>query len=133
MIFIDSSFLIAAFIKRDRNHAVTHALYRRLAGRRFVTTNHVRGETWTWLRARSRHDIAVTFLDTLESGESHTEVARVPEDLEDDALGWLRRHDEREYSFVDATSFAFMRAKGIEEALAFDGDFAAAGFSELRP
>ncbi len=33
---------------------------------------------------------------------------------------------------VDATSFAFMRAKGIQEALAFDGDFAAAGFTELR-
>ena len=29
-------------------------------------------------------------------------------------------------------SFAYMRAKGIEEALAFDGDFAAAGFTELR-
>jgi len=26
-----------------------------------------------------------------------------------------------------------MRARGIEEALAFDGDFAAAGFTELRP
>jgi hypothetical protein len=31
------------------------------------------------------------------------------------------------------TSFAYMRAKGISEALAFDGDFAAAGFTELRP
>lgn len=51
---------------------------------------------------------------------------------EDDALRWLRKHDEREYSFVDATSFAYMRAKGIQEALAFDGDFAAAGFTELR-
>lgn len=57
----------------------------------------------------------------------------MPEAIEDEALGWLRRHDEREYSFVDATSFAFMRAKGISEALAFDGDFAAAGFTELRP
>ncbi len=43
------------------------------------------------------------------------------------------RHDEREYSFVDATSFAYMGARRIAEALAFDGDFAAAGFTELRP
>ena len=48
------------------------------------------------------------------------------------ALRWLRQHDEREYSFVDATSFALMRSLRIREALAFDGDFAAAGFIELR-
>ncbi|HSH33844.1 MAG TPA: VapC toxin family PIN domain ribonuclease, partial [Actinomycetota bacterium] len=35
--------------------------------------------------------------------------------------------------FVDATSFALMRALKIRRALAFDGDFTAAGFTELRP
>jgi predicted nucleic acid-binding protein len=50
----------------------------------------------------------------------------------DAALRWLRRHDEREYSFVDATSFALMRSLRVREALAFDGDFTAAGFLELR-
>jgi predicted nucleic acid-binding protein len=34
---------------------------------------------------------------------------------------------------VDATSFSLMRKLRIREALAFDGDFAAAGFVELRP
>lgn len=133
MIFVDSSFFIAAFIKRDQNHAAANALYRQVAGRRIVTTNHVRGETWTWLRSRSRHETAVAFLDNIESDASHTDVDRVSEELENEALDWLRRHDEREYSFVDATSFAYMRARRMTEALAFDGDFAAAGFTELRP
>ena len=53
-------------------------------------------------------------------------------ELERDAWDWLRGRDEREYSFVDATSFALMRRLAIREALAFDGDFAAAGFVELR-
>ncbi len=48
------------------------------------------------------------------------------------ALRWLGRHDEREYSFVDATSFALMRSLRIRDALAFGGDFTAAGFRELR-
>jgi len=34
---------------------------------------------------------------------------------------------------VDATSFALMRRRRLHEALAFDGDFAAAGFVEVRP
>jgi predicted nucleic acid-binding protein len=75
----------------------------------------------------------VEFLDSI-GGEGHRiEVARISEELEDEALDWLRRHDEREYSFVDATSFAYMRARRITDALAFDGDFAAVGFTELRP
>ncbi|MBA3740637.1 MAG: hypothetical protein H0W98_05780 [Chloroflexi bacterium] len=52
---------------------------------------------------------------------------------EADAWAWLRRHDERAYSFVDATSFAVMRRRRVNEALAFDGDFSAAGFIEVRP
>jgi predicted nucleic acid-binding protein len=72
-------------------------------------------------------------LDNLDAPDSYVQVAHVSAELEDEALRWLRQHDEREYSFVDATSFAYMRARGIEEALAFDGDFAAAGFTELRP
>jgi predicted nucleic acid-binding protein len=55
----------------------------------------------------------------------------ITRNLEDEALRWLRRHDEREYLFVEATSFAVMRSRRVREALAFDGDFAA-GFTELR-
>ena len=52
---------------------------------------------------------------------------------ESSAWTWLRRHDERAYSFVDAASFQVMRDRRLREALAFDQDFAAAGFIELRP
>jgi uncharacterized protein len=133
VIFADSSFFIAYIIGRDRNHEAAVQLFSRFANRRIVATNHVRGETWTWLCSRSRHGNAVAFLDSVGSEASHIEVVRVAAEAEDEALQWLRRHDEREYSFVDATSFAYMRANRIEEVLAFDGDFAAAGFVELRP
>jgi uncharacterized protein len=93
----------------------------------------VRGEVWTWFRRKRWHAKAVELLNALRPGASNVGVDFIGEDVEADALDWLRRHDEREYSFVDATSFAYMRARGIEEALAFDGDFAAAGFTELRP
>jgi predicted nucleic acid-binding protein len=133
VIFVDSSFLIAYLIQKDQHHQAALRLAEKIGDRAIVTTNQVRGETWTWLRARSRHDKAVAFLDGVGGEGQHIQVARVSEQLEDEALRWLRQHDEREYSFVDATSFAYMRAKRIEEALAFDGDFGAAGFRELRP
>ncbi len=133
MIFADSSFLIAYLIERDRNHEAAVQLYRQFAHQRVAITNHVRGETWTWLRSRTWHEKAVSFLDSVGRDDGYIEVARLPADIEDEALHWLRQHDEQEYSFVDATSFAYMRARGIREALAFDGDFAAAGFTELRP
>jgi len=59
-------------------------------------------------------------------------VQPIDEGLEAEAWRWLRRRDERPYSFVDATSFALMRRLRLREALAFDDDFASAGFVEVR-
>jgi uncharacterized protein len=133
LIFADTSFFVAGADDRDQRHGVALQLFERVGGRRIITSNHVRGETWTTLRRKLWHGRAVDFLDGVDGEGRHIQVAHVSEELEAEALRWLRRHDEREYSFVDATSFAYMRARGIEEALAFDGDFAAAGFTELRP
>ncbi len=96
-----------------------------------VTTDLVLGETWTFLRARADHERAVQFLDAT-ANSTKLIVRHVDEDVSAEAWRWLRRHDERSYSFVDATSFALMRRLRIREALAFDGDFAAAGFTEVR-
>jgi uncharacterized protein len=73
----------------------------------------------------------VRLLDAM-AASPRLRVVQVTESLEATALTWLRSHDERECSFVDATSFAVMRAMGIDQALAYDGDFTAAGFVELR-
>jgi hypothetical protein len=50
--------------------------------------------------------------------------------LRAEALPVIFVEGRAEYSFVDATSFAVMRSLRVREALAFDGDFAAAGFTE---
>ena len=122
---------MAARFRRDARHEEAASLLRQAGGVRIVTSNHVSGETWTFLRRRDGHRTAVAFLDMLDRS-ARVDVVTVGEELEAQALRWLRRHDEREYSFVDATSFALMRSLRIRDALAFDGDFAAAGFVELR-
>jgi uncharacterized protein len=132
VIFVDSSFWIGYGMSADRRHSDALAVFDANDAAPLVTSNLVRGETWTFLRRRSGYAAAIDFLDRIE-GAPRVEVVRVSRELEEQALTWLRRHDEREYSFVDATSFALMRSLRIHEAFAFDDDFTAAGFVELRP
>lgn len=132
MTFVDTSFFYAGLAPEDVHHEAATRLEQRLNSESLVTTNHIRGETWTLTRRRKGHAAAAQMLDYIDRTQ-RLEIVHVDSEIEHDALAWLRLHDEREYSFVDATSFAFMRANAITEALAFDGDFAAAGFVELRP
>ena len=131
MRFVDTSFWVALHYPRDVHFSEASELWRYDQGPLF-TTNHVVGETWTFLRRRLGHGAAIRFVDLVERSNRAT-VERVDEETEREAWAWLRRHDERVYSFVDATSFAMMRKLRLSEALAFDGDFSAAGFVEVRP
>ncbi len=131
MIFVDTSYWVALRNRSDPRHTMAVTLLEDHASTALITSNHVIGETWTFLRRRAGHKSAVTFIDLFEeSPRAH--LVTVDPATESDAFHWLRKHDEREYSFVDATSFAVMKALRIDSALAFDGDFSAAGFVELR-
>ena len=126
----DTSFWVALAAARDRHHLEALALW---DGEQepVLVTNHVAGETWTFLRRRAGHGAALAALGVFRSQRVY--LAHVDPRHETEAWKWLERHDERSYSFVDATSFVVMRSRRIREALAFDGDFAAAGFVEARP
>ncbi len=131
MRFADTSFWIALQVARDARHAEAVWMWRN--DRSPVrTSNLVLGETWTWLRKRANHEAAVRFTVMIEES-NRVSVAVVDKAVDERAWQWLRRRDERTYSYVDATSFEIMRRERITEALAFDGDFTAAGFIEARP
>jgi predicted nucleic acid-binding protein len=131
MRLVDTSFWVALLLPRDRHHRPARSLWEGDPGP-LLCTNHVTGETWTFLRRRAGHREAVAFLDAVTASPRVVHL-HADEETEDEARDWLRRHDEREYSFVDAVGFAVMRRHRLAEALAFDGDFAAAGFVEVRP
>lgn len=132
MIFVDSSYWIAQRLLRDGRHGDASALEAIYGHESLVTSSAILAETWTFLRRRVDHMAAVGWLDRILAA-ANIRTDRIDAELEAEAWAWLRVHDERPYSFVDATSFALMRKLRITDALAFDGDFAAAGFNELRP
>lgn len=127
--FADTSFWFARHVTADRHHETARAIR---PGKVVLTTELVLGETWTLVNRRVGHAAAVGCLATLRRLPGLT-IEPVDGDDYDSAWRWLNRHDEREYSFVDAVSFAVMRRRRVTDALAFDGDFAAAGFVEVRP
>lgn len=129
MIFVDTSFWAALGNATDARHMTATMLWASKPPI-VVTSNHVLGETWTLLNRRCGRRVAVKAAAIRYS--SQVRLEHITAELEEQAWEWLTRHDEREYSFVDATSFVLMRKRKIHEAFAFDGDFSAAGFVELR-
>lgn len=124
----DTSFWFARYVAGDRRHDQA----RRIVPGDVVTTEWVLGETWTLVNRRVGHSAAIRCVRTIRRLARVTVEPVTAEDRKA-AWQWLERHDEREYSFVDASSFAVMRRCRLTQALAFDGDFAAAGFIEVRP
>ncbi|MDE0106827.1 MAG: PIN domain-containing protein [Bryobacterales bacterium] len=130
MRFVDTGFWVALLVPRDRHHVEATKIWHEDQSL-LLCSNHIVGETWTFLRRRAGHEVAVSFLDALDRSP-RVAVVHVDPDVEEEARRWLRRHDERAYSFVDAVSFEVMRRRRLNEALTFDGDFAAAGYVEVR-
>jgi predicted nucleic acid-binding protein len=70
---------------RDDHHGEATSLLRAVDGRRLVTSNHVGGETWTFVRKRAGHARAVAFLEAI-AASPRLDVVHVSEALEDVAF-----------------------------------------------
>lgn len=135
MKFADTGWWVAWALPGDTRHNDALGMLAALGrSEQVLTSNLVVGETWTLLRRKDRHRTAVAFLDRVEAltRADRLVIHQVTEEQETTAWQWLRKHDERVYSYVDATSFRVMRDRRLREALAFDQDFAAAGFVEVQ-
>ncbi len=128
MKFADTGWWVAWALPGDTRHHDALGMLAALGrSEQVLTSNLVVGETWTSLRRKDSHRTAVAFLDRVDALVKADRLAlhKVTEDQEAAAWEWLRKHD-------DATSFRVMRDRRLREALAFDQDFAAAGFVEVR-
>ena len=62
MRFVDTSFWVALQLARDDRHAMARDLWKSVR-ESLLTTNHVVGETWTFLRRRAGHAAAWRFVE----------------------------------------------------------------------
>ena len=90
---------------------------------RLTTTDHVLVETWAIARSRHSRTAADALLETI-LGRNLSEVLTATPDGIRMALRIGELFSDQDFSMVDRTSWAVMERHGIEEAVAFDADFA---------
>jgi len=131
-IFVDTSAWLALMLEDDAHHAAADRALSALlkSDTRLITTNHVVGETYTFL-ARVRNPwIALAFVERIKASLT-LDLVVAQEETEAAAYEWLRRYQDQRFSFVDAVSFAVMTEMELQQAFAFDRHFATAGFVTL--
>jgi uncharacterized protein len=127
-VFVDTGAWFAAQVIDDTHHEAAARTLRALIALPIVlvTSNHVIGETYTLLRVTRGYDACRRFLESINE-TTRLERIFIDQELERRAFTILDRYRDHDFSFVDATSFALMRAERIRHAFAFDSHFAAAG------
>ena len=132
--FVDAAGWRAFLDRNDPYHQQAVALLRRAARRpaSLITTNAVLAELFTSLTCQYElsRQRSVAMVEGVRRS-SLVEVVHIDPTLEETAWQGLRAHPEHEWSLVDLTSFAVMRARRLTRALTSSPHYSQAGFTRL--
>jgi uncharacterized protein len=130
-LFVDTAGWAGIVLQNSLDHLAGESFYKRtIAARRdLVTTNYVLGELVALLTARSRASRReiLAFIGGIRRIAPLT-VVHVDEATDAEAWALLERQDDKDWSLVDAASFAVVRRLGLQEAFTTDHHFSQAGF-----
>ena len=132
-VLVDSGGWIAQISRRDQHHAKAAALFRHAVEERMplVTTNLIIAEVHRQLLHRTGIRAAGRALELMEASRLLSlEFVTAEHHLK--AREWLRKLDDQELTYTDATSFAVMAARRCRFVLGFDHHFEIAGFELWR-
>lgn len=132
-IFIDTWAWYAIANRKDKDHKRAVSINKKLVKEKFqyVTTNFIFGETYTLILIRGKNhkaaiDFGEKFKQMVKSGE--VELIRISEEIEDEAWDIAKKYDDKDFSYVDCTSFAVMNDLEITRAFTDDSHFEQIGF-----
>jgi predicted nucleic acid-binding protein len=123
-VFVDTSAFVALRNSSESEHLRARAALSDLLseGAALFTSNYVFSETYTALLVRVGRTEAIEWGRRFRASGA-IELVRLERDVEDDAWEILERHGDKQWSYVDATSFALIERDGGGEAFAFDAHF----------
>jgi predicted nucleic acid-binding protein len=127
-VLVDTSAVFALLDRSDARHRAARHKLAELRKRRHepLLSNFVVSETYALLLSRLGADVARRWLK-----DSIWPIHRVDAADESRARSILLGHDDKTYSYTDATSFALMERLGLRVAFAFDPHFTQFGFQLL--
>lgn len=127
-VFVDTSAFVALRNEAEVEHGRARATLAELVsdGVALFTSNYVFAETYTALMVRVGRGEAIEWGRRFRASGA-IELVRLDEDVESAAWEILERHDDKRWSYVDATSFALIERDGGNEAFAFDVHFGQRG------
>ena len=131
-VFVDANAWIALNHRRDQFHKNAIKQNRQLLknGSRYITTNYVLSESYTWLLRRVGHFAAVEFGESIRKSEV-TMLVHVTEEIDNEAWEIFKRYSDKTFSFVDCTSFVVMRHYDVTQVFTNDHHFVQMGFETL--
>jgi len=141
VIFLDTGPLIAFFNRRDCYHQEAKIVFEEVFVLKqfFVTTNRVVSETYDAIRydrrISSKKDAkpALLVFEAIEASKEFIKVEFVDEALEQKAKKILKEYPDQNFSFTDATSFAFIEKKRLKQIFTFDfADFSIYHFQHTK-
>ncbi|HEV7614776.1 MAG TPA: PIN domain-containing protein [Solirubrobacterales bacterium] len=127
-VFIDTSAFVALRNAAEAEHERARAALSGLLGEgaALFTSNYVFAETYTALLVRVGRAEAIEWGQRFRASDA-IELVRLDEQVENAAWEILELHGDKQWSYVDATSFALIERDGGGEAFAFDAHFGQRG------
>jgi len=129
-VFLDTSFVLALINERDQYHKQAEALSFKFEESLLITTVAVLLEIGNALAKDFRLE-ANAVINLLRTS-AKVEVIHIDERLLEKALEIYEKYDDKTWGLVDCLSFIVMGERGLTDALTFDADFAAAGFTVIK-
>jgi predicted nucleic acid-binding protein len=122
-VFLDTGAFLAVADADDDYHTAAKPVYTELlqSKAQLLTSNFVLSETYTLVRSKVGHKAAIDFMKRFD--QTGIKVLRVSEAIEQTAKSIFVRYDDKDFSFVDCTSFALIDHHRIDHVFAFDGHF----------
>lgn len=126
-------FRIALFDKRDSLHQIAAEVLSRIPSQTRIVTSQIVFSQVLELFAKSSSYIKEELTDFIEEMVEHSYLLLEPSTpkLRDDTVAFYRKHSDKEWGFIDCSSFVIMKRRQIKEALTHDHHFIQAGFKAL--
>jgi uncharacterized protein len=134
MIFVDTSAFLAIENLRDNYNKKALMLRDTLlkTGKTLVTSDYILDESYTIIRFRAGHRIAVQFGEAVR-GSQFLRIEYIAPDLIEKAWELFKTFSDHEFSFTDCTSFILMERLKIKTAFTFDAHFQEYGIFDISP